>query len=651
MSHPRRHHLHFRLATCLGTLLLAIVPVEIASAVYVDFTPPAFTAPTSASFAAATLLPNPALNYEQPAYVFNLASKVGEDGIFPGVGTTIDVTDDSGNTNWAPTGQMGPFAPGSHTVTWKAADLALNSVTGTQTVTVKPHVNLVVDQTIGGSGTINVTVQALLNGPAPLAVGVPLSITSNTSAPNTAASCTGNPAFTIAIGQTSNSCTFTIGPNATAGNIVFSMGAPTNAFAGSKNTHTVTVTTSNLPPAAELSASQAGVTHTVVTTAGNVTITPSVRDPNVGDTFSYDWSGSDASLMSAATNGTTNSAFIFNPVSLAPGFYTARLTVTDNHGASSRRDLTLSVIAAAPTLSTTTDTDDDNAVDSADGYRDTDNDGIPDYLDAISASNLLQGVDIMTYVSELTDSRNNISGTFNINWTITTASSNKVFYPLLLRTTPGLTLQLGPLAIRQGVHQARMSATSAVSALGVDPGTGLISADGSVLDVEISGLSPGATAQLVVPQPAPIPTATGTPATTTFRLFTASNTWNDFSVTGNDTLKSATKNSTYFCPPPAHADYVTAGITAGKECVQLTITDGGPNDSDGIVNGSVRVLGSVFISSSDTTTTYDLITTPGDTSASNIQHYKNNAGEGGGGIGALWWEILFLAPLLRRRKF
>jgi hypothetical protein len=610
-------------------MMIIMAPVERAAAVFVDTSAPSFTSPPGN-----TTLPTPAPDYEPPAYVLDLST-------LPAIGVTDD---SSGALSWTPSGQMGPFAPGAHSVDWTITDLGPNvSAATTKTITVLPHVNLVADQTVGGNGTSSVTVTAVLDGnAATYPVTIPFTVT------GTATNYVVDTPSPISIAaDTSGTATFTIQPGNTNGStVIITIGgvAPTNATTGTKTTHTITVNTANLPPTVtHLTVTQGGpTTRTIVTTNGVVTLTAIASDANPGNTMSYDWS--------------TGSTFTFNPVGLAAGFYTAKVTVTDNLGAASRRDITLSVVAAAPTLSSSTDKDDDDLKDDADGYGDSDNDGIPNYLDAVSASNLLQGEDLTSdstkfYVSGLADARPNLIYPLFITWSITTASSNKVFYPLLLRTTPGLTLQLGPLAIRRGLPQARIPSADALAALGVSPGANLISANGGIIDVEIGGLSPGATAQLVVPQPAPIPTATGTPATTTFRLFTTSNTWNDFFVTGNDTLKSATKDSTSFCPPPAHADYGTAGITAGKECVQLTITDGGPNDSDGMVNGSVRVLGSIFISSSDTTTTSDLITSPGDTSGSNIQNYKNNAGEGGGGIGALWWEIFFLAPLLRRRKF
>lgn len=645
MSQHRRPIISQHCRIFCAAVAIAMVPAQHAAALaFVDTTPPVLTVP------GATTLPTPSPTYEQPVYVFDLQTAGGVSGIV--TNPTVNVTDDSGNTNWTPTGQMGPFAPGAHTVIWKATDLGLNSDTKTQIVTVLPHVNLAVDQVKGDGGAVTVT--ALLNGAAPANIAIPLTVTTNTSAPNTAAACQGNPAFTILAGDSSGSCTFTIGPNASAGTITFTLGAldPTKAIAGTKTTHAVTITTANLPPVVtELAASQGGgTTRTIIATAaaGSVSVTSTISDPNLADTtFTYDWSGSDASLLAANTNGTSSNTFIFNPTGLTAGFYTVKLIVSDSHGASSQRDLMLSVVAAAPTLSTTLDTDDDNSKDNVDGYGDSDNDGIPNYLDAVSASNLLQGTDLITFVAGLSDSRDNVSDNLLISWNITSAASNKVYYPLLLRTDPGLQLKLGPLAFRLGVYEAHISSAAAISALGVSPGAGLISADGTLVDVEIAAAGPGATVHLVIPQPAPIPPATGTPATTNFKLFTASNTWNDFTSSGNDSVKSAAKTKSY-CPPAAHSAYV-AGSLGNAECVELTITDGGPNDSDGLVNGVVRVTGAVFISSSDTSSSTTLITTPGDISASSQPGTKNDAGKGGGGIGALWWEILLLVPLLRRR--
>ena len=41
------------------------------------------------------------------------------------------------------------------------------------------------------------------------------------------------------------------------------------------------------------------------------------------------------------------------------------------------------------------------------------------------------------------------------------------------------------------------------------------------------------------------------------------------------------------CPPPGSPAY-QAGLAAGAGCIQLTLTDGGPNDSDGVKDGVIR---------------------------------------------------------------
>lgn len=41
-----------------------------------------------------------------------------------------------------------------------------------------------------------------------------------------------------------------------------------------------------------------------------------------------------------------------------------------------------------------------------------------------------------------------------------------------------------------------------------------------------------------------------------------------------------------YCPPPG-SDLWTEGLTAGNWCVQLLIEDGGPNDDDGLANGTI----------------------------------------------------------------
>ncbi|MCK4737205.1 MAG: hypothetical protein KAT10_01490, partial [Sulfurimonas sp.] len=47
------------------------------------------------------------------------------------------------------------------------------------------------------------------------------------------------------------------------------------------------------------------------------------------------------------------------------------------------------------------------------------------------------------------------------------------------------------------------------------------------------------------------------------------------------------------CPAPG-SDTYSVGLTAGHDCIQLTIQDGGPNDADGLANAEVKDPGGVF---------------------------------------------------------
>lgn len=70
--------------------------------------------------------------------------------------------------------------------------------------------------------------------------------------------------------------------------------------------------------------------------------------------------------------------------------------------------------------------------------------------------------------------------------------------------------------------------------------------------------------------------------------------WYSFVSDGTDKIKTAvgTSDSPAQCPPPGDTD--TNGITgyrdglnAGDRCIQLTLTDGGPNDADGVEDGTI----------------------------------------------------------------
>jgi hypothetical protein len=78
-----------------------------------------------------------------------------------------------------------------------------------------------------------------------------------------------------------------------------------------------------------------------------------------------------------------------------------------------------------------------------------------------------------------------------------------------------------------------------------------------------------------------------------YRKLTPINGWVDFVVDVNNQFASS-QGSLGFCPPPGDASW-SIGLSEGHWCVQLTIEDGGPNDDDGLANGSIDDPGGVAV--------------------------------------------------------
>lgn len=105
---------------------------------------------------------------------------------------------------------------------------------------------------------------------------------------------------------------------------------------------------------------------------------------------------------------------------------------------------------------------------------------------------------------------------------------------------------------------------------------------GGCFDFSVSGRAAGETIQVVLPLSEPIPWYS------LYRKYNAAtDSWANFVVNGTDNVMTAPLNAEGRCPEPGAGDYTSysSGILAGMlrpddQCVQLTITDNGPNDSD-----------------------------------------------------------------------
>lgn len=196
-------------------------------------------------------------------------------------------------------------------------------------------------------------------------------------------------------------------------------------------------------------------------------------------------------------------------------------------------------------------------------------------------------------------------------------------------------------AVSTGTYTPGVLATS----VGSTDGSGLTEADvgtdsamaqqcvGGCFDFEVSGIVGSATVVL--------PLSAGVPATTPYsnriqyrKLINGQ--WQDFSTNDGSVIASAAAISTspLVCPAAGSSDY-SNGLTAGHRCLQLTIVDGGDNDADGAVNGTVVDPGGIGVGVSVTSTIDDpAIGTSG----------------GGGAFG--WWTLAGLLTWLglQRRR-
>lgn len=475
----------------------------------------------------------------------------------------------------------GPFAPGRHTLHWSVADAAGNVATGEQIINVIPLANFSQSQVTGEGATITISVR--LNGlAATYPVTIPYSVSGTAQNPSDHDAQSG--VLSITEGRDGAISLNIVDDEAGESdeNIIFTMGNPTNAAKGTADQHTIRITEQNVSPNVLLTAAQSGRdTQIVVTSAGIVTVTPAINDPNPTDSHSFDWSYSDNAVVPQA--GYQGRTFIFDPSLLSAGIYKIELIVADSGipSLSDRVELTLRVMATAPLL-TSGDSDGDGINDVTEGYGDSDRDGIPDYMDANSDPTLLQTQE----------------GYF-------------------LQTETGLRIRMGQTSFASNRDSATLTEDDIVNNGGTGGGVADEAYDFPVglYDFDIKDLAePGVSVQIVIPLAGQIP------ASAVYRKYIEGLGWQDFVIDGASNSISSAPSELGVCPAPGNVSYVP-GLIEGSYCVQLTIEDGGANDADGAANGSISDPGGIAVQSSVPATTPT---------------------SGGGGGGAIGLPLLFL---------
>ncbi|MBD1581572.1 tandem-95 repeat protein [Pseudoalteromonas sp. S16_S37] len=470
---------------------------------------------------------------------------VNATGLFTKVdlGTAV-ATDSQGNPLPVSLTRNTPiFAPGTHIVYWQTVDSNNLVATASQTVNVNPLVSLQKNSRVAEDRSHSVSVY--LNGIAP---SYPVTIPYTVSGTADSSDHDLQAGEVVISSGTEAKIEFTIfADSLVEGNetIVISLDSSLNV--GTKSSSTVTIVEDNAAPSITTKVTQNNEERSLITaTNDEVQINALVFDPNPNDQVTVSWQA-DSSLVNSTTDPLQ---FVFNPQGVATGIYKVSVTAQDNAtpSLSTTKDIFVEIIESLGALGGN-DSDGDLIPDDQEGYTDSDGDGIPDFQDAISECNVMQEQALE-------------SGQF------------------LVEGDPGVCLRKGVTVSQNQTGGLQLLE----SELPNDPSA---TNTGGLFDYIATGLpQAGDVYSIVLPQRLPVPLGA------IYRKL-KNGQWTDFVVDTDNQLLSA-QGEPGFCPPPGDSQWVS-GLAEGAWCVQLRIVDGGPNDDDGIANGTIVDPGGIAV--------------------------------------------------------
>ena len=339
--------------------------------------------------------------------------------------------------------------------------------------------------------------------------------------------------------------------------------APDGAALGGAGRHVATLVERNAAPRVTLALEQAGVpVARLVVGAGPAAVVATVTDPNPADAHALDWGASAPGLLAPAraAGEPLGARLAIDPDALGAGGWLARLRATDDGDGQlvGAARLLVHVVPPAP------DAPEPAAESDLDGDRIADAPTPPGAGDAVS----------------------------DASWTLPGEID--------VQGVPGDVLALGDAAagagrsdpaVRPGELDALVAGPAGVPLeSGPDP---RLHPAGTV-DVEVHGLEPGGVAELVLGLDAAVPDGAGV------RVHgpdaAGEDGWRDFAPGDIDGATTLEGNADA-CPAPGGtgASGGADGLGAGNRCLGLAIVDGGPNDADGVADGTVRFTGGVGV--------------------------------------------------------
>ena len=369
-----------------------------------------------------------------------------------------------------------------------------------------------------------------------------------------------------------------------AGNSAFTVdiSSPVNAVITTGSSAVVSVIETPVEPKLNLQITQSDINGRFITNDdSSVIVTLTIDDPN--GTHEIDWSSSDISITDVSE--IDNNLLSFNPETLVPGDYLVVVTVVDSQLPDNTftRQIELKVSSGAK-------------------IQDDDNDGIPNDADNSSSPS---EIDLGTQAVGVAEQKTAVA-------------------------TSGVQLQLGNDAINSGYNGIVITEDD-VAAADADNDYPL-----GVLDFEAVMNVPGENLTLILPLNAPIP------ENAIYRKLIGDE-WQEFVIDENNSVFSAPLLANNLCPDETSTTYVQ-GLTTGHVCLYLSIADGGPNDTDGEVNGHIVDPSGIAVA-----VIPPVVVEPdtGPTTIVNIKQIKPFSG----GSNSILWGLSILVVAIVRRSF
>ncbi|NQZ10170.1 MAG: GlyGly-CTERM sorting domain-containing protein [Algicola sp.] len=499
------------------------------------------------------------------------------------------------------------FTSGVHTVVLSATDASGNVATTTTQAQILPALSVAPLITVEAGGQY--PVDAYLSGLAPV---YPVDFTYQL---HLNGSLVGEFSGAI-LANTEDQLVVTVPANVVLNDILsLTLITANNAFVGQAASTELRIIETNVAPLLNVVLTQNGSPVSVIDAAnGPVMLSASIKDSNLSDTHDIVWTVANNAFVDELIDSNALT-FELDPVIVAQGTYSLNVTVTETNTAdafSVNRDVQL-LVESLPVLSTTADTDGDGIPDATEGYSDTDGDGIADYLDNDSNTTRLPSADNTEP----------------------------------MQTAPGLTMSVGS-TVQAAQGAGSQNASIAVSELAnvVDANAADTTDSGFVAttplyNFAINGLvTQGDSVAVIIP----LTNGTALPQAAVYRKYNTVQGWFSFVEDNKNTLSSALTDASGNCPAVNDAAY-TPGLTEGDNCMQLLIEDGGPNDTDLTVNGSVEDPGAIVVENLPPVVVTDLFVTVNEATAVTLDASNSSDAEGSA-LGFVWTQTQGTAVVL-----